>query len=229
MSVRTHVFDIIDRVSWLQRTLFIGALCSVLWTVWTVPSTALSQRVFRDVLVFICIPLALAITHGRKLGYRIDRTVIRDTIILAAFVLPFYLVGSSLPSIREYYPMWSTTLAFGDFLPHVIQQLIIVIAAETYYRGLLCVGISDEIGPVSIFISPIIYAFHHVGKPPIELLLSGPTDILFGAVDYHAQSLLPSIVAHGLGLVLLDWLVLHDPVLPPELVLRLLRWLPIPL
>lgn len=229
MSVRTQFFDIIDQASWLQRTLLIGAACSILWTVWTVPSTALTQRVFRDALLFICIPVALAITHGRKLGYRIDRTAIRDTIVLAAFVLPFYLVGSSLPSIREYYPMWSTTLAFGAFLPHAIQQLIIVIAAETYYRGLLCVGISDEIGRVSIFISPIIYAFHHVGKPPIELLLSGPTDVLFGAVDYHAQSLLPSIVAHGLGLVLLDWLVLHEPVFPPELVMKSLRWIPVPL
>ncbi|ERG96402.1 MAG: CAAX amino terminal protease family [Haloquadratum walsbyi J07HQW2] len=229
MSVRTQFFDIIDQASWLQRTLLIGAACSILWTVWTVPSTALTQRVFRDALLFICIPVALAITHGRKLGYRIDRTAIRDTIVLAAFVLPFYLVGSSLPSIREYYPMWSTTLAFGAFLPHAIQQLIIVIAAETYYRGLLCVGISDEIGRISIFISPIIYAFHHVGKPPIELLLSGPTDVLFGAVDYHAQSLLPSIVAHGLGLVLLDWLVLHEPVFPPELVMKSLRWIPVPL
>ena len=229
MSVRTHVYDLIDRISWLQRTLLIGAFSSVLWTVWSVPSTALSQRVFRDAIVFICIPLTLAITHGRRLGYHIDRTAIRDTVVLAAFVLPFYLVGSSLPSIRAYYPMWSTTLALGDFLPHVIQQLIIVIAAETYYRGLLCVGISNDIGPVSIFISPIIYAFHHVGKPPIELLLSGPTDVLFGAVDYHAQSLLPSIVAHGLGLVLLDWLVLHEPVFSPEFVVRLLRWIPVPL
>jgi hypothetical protein len=36
-------------------------------------------------------------------------------------------------------------------------------------------------------------------------------------------------VAHGLGLCLLDWLVLHDPLLPPATVVEWLSWLPIPL
>jgi hypothetical protein len=74
-----------------------------------------------------------------------------------------------------------------------------------------------------------VYALHHVGKPPIELLLSGPTDVLFGAVDYDANSILPSIVAHGMGLALLDWLVLHPPLFPPEQVVEWLSFLPIPL
>ncbi|ESS11868.1 MAG: hypothetical protein A07HR60_01206, partial [uncultured archaeon A07HR60] len=61
-----------------------------------------------------------------------------------------------------------------------------------------------------------------------ELVLSGPTDVLFGIVDYDANSLLPSVVAHGIGLIFLDWLVLHDPVVAPSVVLRYLDWLPIP-
>ncbi|MDQ2053325.1 MULTISPECIES: CPBP family intramembrane glutamic endopeptidase [Halobellus] len=201
----------------------------MLWSSWTVPPSDLTARVVRDAVVFLFVPIGLAITHGRNLGYRVDRRALRDTLILAAFVLPFYLVGASLPSIRAYYPMWQTTTALGQFLPHTIQQLLVVVAAETYYRGLLCVGVSDDFGFKSVFISPVVYALHHVGKPPIELLLSGPTDVLFGAVDYHSQSLLPSIVAHGLGLTLLDWLTLHDPVFPPQDVLAALRWLPVPL
>jgi hypothetical protein len=124
--------------------------------------------------------------------------------------------------------MWETSAALPEFLPHAAKQFVVVVAAETYYRGLLCVGVRD-IGFKSVFISPVVYALHHVGKPPIELLLSGPTDVLFGAVDYESRSLLPSIVAHGIGLCLLDWLVLHDPVVPPETALRLLSWLPVPL
>ena len=69
----------------------------------------------------------------------------------------------------------------------------------------------------------------HSAKPPIEFLLSGPTDVLFGTADYYSNSILPSTVAHGCGLVLLDWLVLHDPLLPPETVLRWLSWAPLPL
>mgnify|MGYP000064838384 FL=1 len=229
MSVHARIRNAAFESSWLQRSLFVGLVLSVLWSSWTVPPSDLTARVVRDAVVFLFVPVGLAITHGRNLGYRVDRRALRDTLILAAFVLPFYLVGASLPSIRAYYPMWQTTTALGQFLPHTIQQLLVVVAAETYYRGLLCVGVSDDFGFKSVFISPVVYALHHVGKPPIELLLSGPTDVLFGAVDYHSQSLLPSIVAHGLGLTLLDWLALHDPVFPPQDVLAALRWLPVPL
>ncbi|SEG28873.1 CAAX protease self-immunity [Halobellus limi] len=229
MSVHARIRALAGESSWLQRALFVGLVLSILWSSWAVPPADLGARVVRDLLLFFAIPASLAATHGRDLGFHVDRVALRDTLLLAAFVLPFYLVGSSLPSIRAYYPMWQTTTALSQFLPHTLQQLLVVVAAETYYRGLLCVGVSEEFGFKSVFISPVVYALHHVGKPPIELLLSGPTDVLFGAVDYHSQSLLPSIVAHGLGLTLLDWLALHDPIFPPEDVLAALRWLPVPL
>ncbi|WP_115862866.1 CPBP family glutamic-type intramembrane protease [Halorussus litoreus] len=190
--------------------------------------TSLSDRLVRDVIVYILAPLALAARHGRHLGYRVDRTAIRNTVLLSLFVIPFYVVGSSLPSIRAYYPMWETSAALEQFLPHALAQFVIALAAETYYRGLLCVGVR-EIGFKSVFISPVVYALHHTGKPPLELLLSGPTDVLFGAVDYKSNSILPSVVAHGIGLGLLDWLVLHPPLIPTEQVLRWLSWLPLPL
>ena len=216
------------RLSWVQRALLAGLALTVLWGLWNVPSDDMTLRVVRDSVVFILVPGALAVVHGRDLGWRVDRRAIRNTVLLSLFVIPFYVVGSSLPTIRAYYPMWETSAAMSAFLPHAAQQFLIALAAETYYRGLLCVGVR-EIGFKSVFISPVLYAFHHVGKPPIELLLSGPTDVLFGAVDYQSASILPSVVAHGLGLVLLDWLVLHDPLFPPERVVQLLSWLPIPL
>jgi membrane protease YdiL (CAAX protease family) len=229
VSVHARIRDVADESTWLQRSLAVGLVLSILWSSWSVPPSDLSARVVRDVLLFIVVPGTLAVTHGRRLGYTVSRAAVRDTLALALFVLPFYLVGSTLPSIRAYYPMWQTTTALGSFLPHAVQQLAVVVAAETYYRGLLCVGVSDEFGIKSIFISPVVYALHHVGKPPIELLLSGPTDVLFGAADYRSGSILPSVVAHGLGLLLLDWLALHDPLLPPDAVVEALRWLPVPL
>jgi hypothetical protein len=170
----------------------------------------------------------LGLSHGRRIGWRVDGTAIRNTFLLAAFVLPFYVVGSTLPSIRSFYPMWHTTLALGEFVPHAVQLFLLALATETYFRGLLCVGVR-EIGFKAVFISPVVYALLHAGKPPVEFLLSGPTDVLFGSVDYYSESILPSVVAHGAGLVLLDWLVLREPLLPPELILRTLRWLPVPL
>jgi hypothetical protein len=215
-------------LSWVRTSLLAGLCLGVLWSLWSVPSGRLDARLVRDVFVFVCLPGALALARGRNLGWRVDRRALRNTVALALFVTPFYVVGASLPTIRAYYPMWATDTALAVFLPHAAAQFVVAAAAETYYRGLLCVGVR-EIGFKSVFISPVVYAFHHVHKPPIELLLSAPTDVLFGAVDYRSESILPSVVAHGLGLALLDWLVLHPPLVPTAAVVRALSWLPVPL
>ncbi|WP_338741644.1 CPBP family glutamic-type intramembrane protease [Haloplanus salilacus] len=214
-------------LTWVQRSLLAGLVVAVVWSLWAVPPTSLGARLVRDVVVFVCVPVALALVHGRDLGWRVDRRTIRNTVVLALFVTPFYVVGSSLPTIRAYYPMWATDTTLTAFLPHAVAQFVVAAAAEVYYRGLLCVGIR-ELGPKSVFISPVVYAAHHVHKPPVELLLSAPTDVLFGAVDYHSESILPSVVAHGAGLALLDWLVLHPPLIPTPVVVRWLSWLPLP-
>lgn len=227
--VRDRLTDLAGRLAgltWVQRSLALGAVLTVLWMGWE--TRRLPVRALKDAVLFVLLPGVLAVTHGRDLGWRVDRRAVRNTVLLGLFVLPFYVVGSSLPTVRAYYPAWSTAVAPFAFLPHAAQLFVLALAAETYYRGLLCVGVR-ELGPVSVFISPVIYALVHVQKPPIELLLSAPTDVLFGAVDYRSRSILPSLVAHGGGLVLLDWLVLHEPVVPPGAVLRWLSWLPVPL
>lgn len=216
----------VPRLSWVQRSFLVAAVVLVLWGNWV--TTGLTERVVKDVVIYVLIPGALAVTHGRSLGWRVDRRAIRNTALLAVFVLPFYLVGSTLPTIRTYYPMWHTAPHLGEFVPHAIKLFLLALATETYFRGLLCVGVR-ELGFKCVFISPVVYALMHSAKPPIEFLLSGPTDVLFGTADYYSNSILPSVVAHGCGLVLLDWLVLHEPLLPPGTVLRWLSWVPIPL
>lgn len=225
MSVRVHHH--LPRLTWVRVSLLAGGVLTVAWSRWAA-GAGLDARAVSDVVLFVLIPVALATAYGRDLGFRVDRRVLRNTVLLAAFVLPFYVVGSSLPTIRAFYPMWGLQSASaGNFLPHAGKQVLVVVAAEVYYRGLLCVGVR-EIGFKSVFISPVVYALAHVHKPPVELLLSGPTDVLFGAVDYRSASLLPSVVAHGGGLVLLDWLVLHDPLFSPSAVASWLAWLPVP-
>ncbi|MCU4925625.1 CPBP family glutamic-type intramembrane protease [Halobacteria archaeon AArc-dxtr1] len=218
--------DQLDRLTWVQKSLLVGAVLTVLWMRY-VPA-ALTGRVLVDGVILIGGPLTLGLTHGRHIGWNINRVAVRNAVLLSLFVLPFYIVGSTLPTIRAFYPMWETSAAPAEFVPHAVQLFVLALAAETYYRGLLCVGVRD-LGFVAVFISPVVYMIHHAGKPPIEFLLSGPTDVLFGAVDYQSNSILPSVIAHGAGLVLLDWLVLHDPLFDPRPALEALSWLPIPL
>ena len=149
-------------LSWLQRALLVGAAIAAAWTFFD--TSGLNERVAQDFLLFVALPAALAAAHGRSLGWRIDRTALRNTVLLAVFVTPFYLVGSTLPTVRAYYPMWGGTLA--TYPTHVLKQFAVVIAAETYYRGLLCVSVR-KLGRKAALISPVVYAFHHIHKPPI--------------------------------------------------------------
>nr|WP_254523825.1 CPBP family intramembrane glutamic endopeptidase [Natrinema caseinilyticum] len=213
-------------LTWVQKSLVVGAVVALLWMQF-VPNR-LGPRVAVDSVLLIGGPLALGLSHGNRIGWRVDRLAVRNTILLALFVLPFYVVGSTFPTIRAFYPIWETSAAPAAFVPHAVRLMVLALAAETYYRGLLCVGVR-ELGFVAVFISPVVYMLHHSSKPPIEFLLSGPTDVLFGAVDYKSNSILPSVLAHGGGLVLLDWLVLHEPLFDPSIVVRYLEWLPIPL
>jgi len=211
--------------TWYQRSVVLGGALTIVWL--NLHWTTLNGRLLRDGLLFFAVPMAFAMAHERDLGWRADRGAVRDAILLSAFVLPFYVVGSTLPGVREYYPMWGLeSAALSAFLPHAIKQFLLVMAGETFFRGLFCVGLREK-GPWVIFVSPVLYALLHAEKPPIELLLSGPTDALFGFADYHANSLLPSICAHGLGLILLDWLVLHDSLLDPETTAGWFEWLPV--
>lgn len=231
-NARRHVSGVADRLRavpptpWVGLALVFGAAIAVLRVSWDVPG--IDARLARDLTIFVALPALLAVRYDGDIGWRIDRTAVRDAALLAVFVAPFYVVGSTLPTVREFYPIWGTTLAFGDFLPHAVQLFLVAFAVETYYRGLLCVGVRD-LGFRCVLISPVVYALLHTGKPPVEVLLAGPTDLLFGAVDYNSGSILPSTVAHGCGYVLLDYLVLRDPLLPPDRVIEALGWLPVPL
>lgn len=210
--------------TWVLLCLALGACVLVGRITWA--TTGMEARVVRDVALFVALPVGLAVAYGGDVGWRIDRAAVVHAAVLSALVLPFYVVGSTLPTVRAFYPMWSTAPELGSFVPHAVRLVVLAVAAETYYRGLLCVGLR-EVGFGCVFVSPVVYALVHTGKPPIEFLLSGPTDVLFGAVDYRCGSILPSVVAHGGGLVLLDWLVLHDPLVEPARVVGWLEWLPV--
>ena len=122
-------------LSWTAKSLLWGFVLTVLWMRYS--PAGLDRRIVVDGLIFFVGPMALAVTHGRDIGYRVDRRAIRNAVLLALFVLPFYLVGSSLPSIREFYPMWGTAAELRDpgaFAVHAVKQFSLVLAVETYYR-----------------------------------------------------------------------------------------------
>lgn len=192
---------------WVPTALASGLLLGGAFLLWEVPT--LRARLLRDGILYLLVPLALGALAGRRLGWRLNRRALGTAVVLTLAVLPIYLVGSTLPSVRAGYPMGGP-LPAGGFIPRALTLAALVLATETFYRGLLCVGIR-EIGPVSILVSPVLYAIQHLGGVPLEVVLSAPADVLFGASDYYAESILPSLVAHTTGVVVLEWLTARPP------------------
>ena len=215
---------------WVPTALLSGVVLAGVWMLW--PAGTLGARLLRDAVLFLAAPIGLLLVVHRgelrdRLGWQFDRRAVRTAIGLTALVLPIYAVGASLPSVRAAYPMATAAVWAGQWFPRAVLVIGLVVATETFYRGLLCVGIR-EVGPVAILVSPVLYALQHLGGVPIEVLLAAPADVLFGAADYRSRSVLPSIVAHATGLLVLEWLVVRPPLFSPERVADLLGWLPIP-
>lgn len=203
----------------IELRLLVGAavLFAVAWS-WTAPT--LSERLLRDTLVFVLGPLALVAFDRRRVGWRIDRRAIRYAVALTVVVLPFYVVGASVPAVREAYPMIERAApTLAAFAPVAVAYLWLVVAVETYFRGLCCLGLRSW-GPIALVVHVPAYVVWHVGQPPIEVVLSAPAGVLFAVPDYYAESILPSVVAHWVGLLVLELLVGHPPLVD-------LSWLPL--
>lgn len=192
---------------WVPSALVTGVSLVVAFELWTVPT--LGDRLVRDGILFFLLPLGLGALAGRRLGWQVDRRAVAVTLGLTLAILPVYVVGSTLPSVRAGYPMGGP-LPAGGFPQRALTLVALVVATETLYRGLLCVGIR-EVGPACILVSPALYTLQHLGGVPLEVLLAAPADALFGASDYVADSVLPSIVAHSAGLIALEWLTRQPP------------------
>lgn len=197
-----------DRPSWTAVVLSSMGVVAIGWTLWS--TSTLAERLVRDTLMYLFIPFLLAAIYREKIGWTVDRDAIRMTVLLTLLVLPFYVVGSTFPAVRNAYPMWETGLSLSEFLPHVVGLLAITVAVETYYRGFLCIGLR-RLGPVCVFVHIPLYVYVHWSNPPIEVILSAFAGLLFGYVAYKTNSIVPTVTAHFIGLVVLDILVLQPP------------------
>lgn len=192
-------------------------IIAVIWELTT--TTTLLQRAMREVILYIIIPLTLARFFGERLGWRFSREAFQAGIVLTLAIVPVYFVGASIPQVRAAYPMWQTHLSFSTYIPYTIGIFLVILATETYYRGLLCLGFR-HLGPFCIFIHVPLYMYRHITSPPIEFYLSGIGGVLFAGVDYRTNSILPSVMSHYVGFMVLDILVRYPPLLSmPESVI----------
>ena len=162
---------------------------------------------FYNVLFFVAIPLLLARLFGfsgEEVGFRTgNRRGYRVAFILLMATVPLSIYGTTIPSMKDYYPIFS----FSGPLDFAIKELAmgaIMLANEAFYRGILLMPLAGKNRRLAILAQDVPYTLAHIGKPGIEVPYSFVAGIVFSWLDLESGSFLPSFLLHWLGSAFFD-------------------------
>ena len=160
-------------------------------------------------LFYFVAPLLLARAMGferNELGVGIGkRTGYRWTLVLFIFTVPLSIYGTTIPAMKEYYPIFEYS-GWGDFVLKELAIGLIMFSHEAFYRGIILFPLARKNEWLGILAQDVPYALVHIGKPGIEVPYSFVAGIIFAKLDLKGESFVPSFLLHWLGAVLFDLL-----------------------
>lgn len=160
-------------------------------------------------LSYLLTPLAIArvLNFSRgELGLKLpNRGGVGLFLVLFALSIPISLYGTTVPSMRSYYPVFSYSGPL-TFLLGELGMGLVMFAHEAFYRGFLLFPLSKRNEPLAIILQDIPYTLVHLGKPGIEVPYAFIAGIIFAKMDLKGESFLPSFLLHWLGSAFFDLL-----------------------
>jgi len=133
--------------------------------------------------------------------------------VLFALSIPLSLYGATVPSMRNYYPLFSYS-GPGSFLLGELGMGLIMLAHEAFYRGFLLFPLAKKNEWLAIVLQDIPYTLVHIGKPGIEVPYALVAGIIFAKMDLEGESFLPSFLLHWLGSAFFDVLCASSLAVP---------------
>lgn len=120
--------------------------------------------------------------------------------VLFAVALPFVIAVSGSADFLEHYPIleidpgqagvWNDLLIWWPF--YAAQ----FVAIESFFRGVLVLGLSKYVGSASILIAAVPYTMIHFVKPPAEALASIIGGFVLGYLALRTRSIVWGIALH---------------------------------
>jgi membrane protease YdiL (CAAX protease family) len=171
--------------------------------------TLLSAVIALGVLCFLPLYLAKVIFHKkpRDLGLRLpDRTSswLTWSFIILAIFLPIMLFLSRQPAFQEYYAVKPTVWTF--LILNAISSLY-YFAEEFLFRGFLFFGLWNRLKFHTYWITGLLFAAFHIGKPNSEVLLAFILSLTLSHLSYKTKSFLPAACIHFVLAFVLNILV----------------------
>ena len=140
----------------------------------------------------------LGVGIGKRTGYR-------WALVLFILTVPLSIYGTTIPAMKEYYPIFEYS-GWGDFFLKELAIGLIMFSHEAFYRGIILFPLARKNEWLGILAQDVPYALVHIGKPGIEVPYSFVAGIIFAKLDLKGESFVPSFLLHWLGAVLFDLL-----------------------
>jgi membrane protease YdiL (CAAX protease family) len=132
------------------------------------------------------------------------------TLLALLYTVPVFIYLSQQGSFQDYYKFGPTSPLFFIGMQLLLFPLY-YFAEETFFRGFLFLTLWQRVGWHSYWISDILFTLAHIGKPPLEILVSIPASILFNYITLRSRSMLPSFIVHTcLGILVFSIINFHS-------------------
>lgn len=175
---------------------------------WLIPSS-FWEHVLIVLVAYLLIPLAISTALGFKpeeLGLKPpNRKGVKLFLLLFALSIPLSLYGMTVPSMRNYYPVFPYS-GPGSFLLGELGMGLIMLAHEAFYRGFLLFPLARKNVWLAVVLQDVPYTIVHIGKPAVEVPYAFIAGIIFAKMDLEGESFLPSFLLHWLGSAFFDLL-----------------------
>jgi len=131
---------------------------------------------------------------GLQIPKNKDRTVVL-TILALAYSVPVFVYLTQHNSFQHYYRFGPTSPIFFISVQFFLFP-VYYFAEEVFFRGFVFLTLLKRVGWHSFWISDVLFTMAHIGKPPLEILVSIPASILFNYITLRSRSILPSFFVH---------------------------------
>jgi|GEM_PF-1363232 len=125
-----------------------------------------------------------------------NKTKASFLIVVALLLLvPLLISLTKRPEFQLYYSLKQPSLAELAFL-NVFLFPCYYFSEEFFYRGFLFLGLWRRVKWHSFWITDLFFAFAHLGKPGMEILLSMFASVVFNVITLNTKSIYPAMIVH---------------------------------
>ena len=170
--------------------------------------TRLSEMCFwsaTQIVFFGVVPLVVLRMIGvspRDLGWRWTGSSSHWRVYAALFAVavPFVVIASTTAEFQDRYPLYE--IAAGqqgvarDLAIWWSFYLLQFVAVETFFRGVLAIGLAERFGEVAVLIATVPYLAIHFVKPAPEALASIVGGIVMGTLAVRTRSIWWGVALH---------------------------------